>query len=136
MSARSNGSVASSRAEPARLRARTACPAAQAVRAAPYSRVARSGLVHGQRGGPFVGVGGGDVPATLSARTATSCEGVGDVGVGPVDGRGAVPGGPVRVVRADGVGQGPVHLPLFEAGGRLVDRGPDQRVPHRDGCHR
>ena len=59
-------------------------------------------------------------------------QGVRDVGVGAVGRCGAVPRRLVGVVAADGVGQRPVHLSPLEAGGRLVHRRSDQRVPHRD----
>ena len=90
-------------------------------------------LANGELGGPLVGGGRGGVPAaSFGARTGRVQVGD-DRLVGAVDGRGPVPGVPVRVVGGvEGFGQRPVRFAAFHAGRGLVHRGPDQRMPHRD----
>ena len=69
--------------------------------------------------------------ATLLRALRHGIQRIGD-GVVGTDGRGGpVPGLPVRVV-GEGPGHGGVGSPPLQAGRRLVDRGPDQRVSHGD----
>ena len=90
-------------------------------------------LVGGQLGGAVVGGRRGGVPTASLGSLSGRGEAGDDCGVGRVDGCGPVPRVPVRVsVRVQGVGQRPVYLAAFPAGGGLVHRGPDQRVPHSD----
>ena len=88
-------------------------------------------LVGGELGGALVGGGGGGVPAASFGSLGGGGQAGDDVRVGAVDGCGAVPRVPVRVcLGAEGVGERAVRFVAFPAGGGLVHRGADQRVPY------
>ena len=115
------------------LRARTACPAAQAVRAAPNSRVARSASSTVSAADRSKASAAATWPPRSRPARATSCRASATSGSGPSAAAARCQVARSGSSRADGVRQGPVRLSLLEAGGRLVHRRPDQRVPHRDG---